>query len=202
MPQFVNRSSRLQPRTQLTFRPLTEKNWPDLEVLFGPRGASGGCWCMWWRLQRWEYDQKKGDSNRLSLRNIVASGSPTGILTYADAQPVGWCAIAPRPDYSALARSRVLMPVDDRLVWSVTCFYIAREWRRRALTVQLLNAAVAFARKNGAAIVEGYPHDPQSGNMADAFAWTGLVSAFRKAGFEEVARRSPTRPIMRLTVKA
>jgi hypothetical protein len=32
---------------------------------------------------------------------------------------------------------------------------------------------------------------------ADAFAWNGLAAAFRKAGFREVARRSPTRPIMR-----
>ena len=29
------------------------------------------------------------------------------------------------------------------------------------------------------------------------YAWTGFVQAFRDAGFEEVARRSETRPIMR-----
>jgi GNAT superfamily N-acetyltransferase len=194
--------SSLAQRTQLTFRPLTEKTWPHLETLFGPRGASGGCWCMWWRLARSEYERKKGDANRRSFHDLVAFGAPTGILAFAESQPVGWCAVAPRQDYSALSRSRVLLAVDDQPVWSVTCFYIAREWRRAGLTVQLLNAAVAFARKKGATIVEGYPHDPHSETMVDAFAWTGLVSAFRKAGFREVTRRSPTRPIMRLIINA
>jgi GNAT superfamily N-acetyltransferase len=201
MPKPVTRSH-LQPRAQITFRPLSKKNWQDLETLFGPRGASGGCWCMWWRLRRSQYEADKGEANRLSFRDIVASGAPTGVMAYVDSKPVGWCAVAPRQDYSALARSRVLMPVDDKPVWSVTCFYISRQWRRRGLTVQLLKAAVDFAKKNGAKIVEGYPHDPQSGTMADAFAWTGFVSAFREAGFEEVARRSPSRPIMRLMLKA
>jgi GNAT superfamily N-acetyltransferase len=105
--------------------------------------------------------------------------------------------VAPRKAYPALERSRVLKPVDDQPVWSVTCFYIPRALRRSGLTTILLRAAVEYAGKRGARIVEGYPIDPQSGNMPDAFAWTGLVSAFRKAGFKEVARRSAGRPVMR-----
>jgi GNAT superfamily N-acetyltransferase len=206
MPRLVIRTSELQPRAQLTFRPLSQKNWPDLEALFGTRGASGGCWCMWWRLKRSEYEEKKGDGNRVLFQKVLTSGAPTGVLGYADGKPVAWCAIAPRQDYPALARSRVLMPVDDKPVWSVTCFYVARAWRRSGLTPELLKAAVQYARKRGATIVEGYPHDLPSrkGNatttLPDAFAWTGFASAFRQAGFQEVARRSKSRPIMRLVV--
>lgn len=181
----------------LTFLPLTEKNWADLETLFGPGGASGGCWCMWWKLRRSEYEKKKGASNRRAFRKIVDSGAPTGVLAYDSGQPVGWCAVAPREAYPVLKNSRVLKPVDEQAVWSVTCFYVPRARRRSGLTAPLLDAAVKFAGKRGAKIVEGYPVDPRSGTMADPFAWTGFVSAFRKAGFEEVARRSPGRPIMR-----
>ena len=188
-------SSKTTP--DLTFRPLTEKNWADLETLFGPRGASGGCWCMWWKLRRSEYEKKKGASNRRAFRKIVDSGSPTGVLAYDGDQPVGWCAVAPREAYPVLAHSRVLKPVDEQAVWSVTCFYVPRARRRSGLTAPLLDAAVKFAGKRGANIVEGYPVDPHSGGIADPFAWTGFVSAFRKAGFQEVARRSPGRPIMR-----
>jgi GNAT superfamily N-acetyltransferase len=185
--------------TSLKFRPLSEGNWADLEQLFGPRGASGGCWCMWWRLRRSEYEKSKGEGNRQAFRKIVESRAPTGVLAYMSSQPVGWCAVAPRTDYPVLERSRILKPVDSQPVWSVTCFYVPREHRRSGLTSKLLAAAVEYARKQGAKIVEGYPQDPKSGSVVDAFAWTGFASAFKKAGFKEVARRSATRPVMRIS---
>jgi GNAT superfamily N-acetyltransferase len=181
----------------VSYRPLTPRNWSDLEQLFGPRGASAGCWCMWWRMRRSEWDKQKGEKNRRSFEKLVASGAPTGVLAYMGEQPVGWCAIAPRSEYSVLERSRILRPVDDKPVWSVTCFFIDRPHRKSGLTVGLLRAAVEYAAKKGAQIVEGYPIDPRGGSMPEAFAWTGLVSAFRKAGFKEVTRRSAGRPIMR-----
>ena len=118
------------------------------------------------------------------------------MLAYADGESVGWCAIARREQYPRLNSSRILKPVDDQPVWSVTCFYIARGSRHQGLSTALLKAAVDFARVRGAQIVEGYPHDPKKAT-ADVFVYTGLVSAFRKVGFKEVARRSKTRPIMR-----
>lgn len=193
-------TSREAGATEIEFRPLTRETWMDLEELFGPRGASGGCWCMWWRLRRSEYEKQKGAGNKRAFRGIVDSGLPTGVLAYAGGKPIGWCAVAPRTDYPVFERSRILKPVDDQPVWSVTCFYVPRERRRTGLTSKLLSAAVEYARKQGAKIVEGYPQDPTSGTTVDAFAWTGFASAFRKAGFREVARRSESRPIMRRTL--
>ncbi len=183
----------------LTFAQLTPDRWADLEALFGPRGASGGCWCMWWRSPRSEFNALKGDGNRAAFRSVVESGAPPGVLVYAGDRPVGWCAIAPREHYPGLARSRILKPVDDQPVWSVTCFFIAKGWRRRGLAVRLLRAAVAFAQEHGARIVEGYPVESRQ-DMPAVFAWIGMASTFRRAGFVEVARRSETRPIMRLTL--
>ncbi len=151
---------------------------------------------MWWRLNRAEWNRGKGEGNRKALRRLVRSGAEPGVLAYADGEPVGWCAVAPREQYPALDRSRILKPVDDQPVWSVTCFFIARGLRHQGLSTELLKAAVDFARARGAKIVEGYPHDTKKAT-ADVFVYTGLASAFRKAGFKEAVRRSKTRPIMR-----
>jgi len=122
---------------------------------------------------------------------------PPGVLAYAQTEPVGWCAVAPRAEYEYLARSRVLRPIDDQVVWSISCLLVARPYRRRGVSVQLLRAAVDIAGQAGAHIVEGYPVISRVGRMPDAFAWTGTLSAFRAAGFEEVGRGSASRPIMR-----
>jgi GNAT superfamily N-acetyltransferase len=123
------------------------------------------------------------------------------VLAYAGAEPVGWCAVAPRQDYIALGRSRVLAPVDDQPVWSISCLFVARPYRRQGISVRLLKAAAQLARDRGASIVEGYPVEPYTANMPAPFAWTGLVAAFQQAGFKEVLRRSSARPIMRLKCK-
>ena len=92
------------------FRPLTPGLWPDLERLFGPRGACAGCWCMWPRLTTTE-GKVTGEPNRLAFRAIVKKGPPPGLLAYRDGEPVGWVAIAPRAEYRRFERSRVVAPV-------------------------------------------------------------------------------------------
>jgi GNAT superfamily N-acetyltransferase len=184
-------------RKRLEIHPLTSDRWEDLVALFGKRGACGGCWCMWWRLARSAFVKGKGAGNRRSLRKIVGAGGVPGLIAYFDGTPAGWCSVAPREDYPVLSRSRVLAPVDDRPVWSIVCFFVAKPFRRTGLTAALIEGALAYAKKKGAAIVEGYPVEPKKGAMPDAFAYTGLASSFRRAGFAEVARRSATRPFMR-----
>ena len=191
----------LESGASLQFRPLTTRNWADLEELFGPRGACGGCWCMTWRLSHAAFQKNKGARNKQAFHGIVASEEPTGVLAYSAGKPVGWCAVAPREAYVRLENSRVLKPVDDQPVWSVSCFYVARPYRRTGLTQALLEAAVEYARQRGAKIVEGYPQDLQK-DLPSAFVWTGLLPTFRKVGFKEVVRRSPTRPIMRKELHA
>ncbi len=186
----------------LSFHPLTPARWDDFVELFGPHGAQAGCWCMWPRLTAKEFEARKGLANRRAMQAIVKSGTVPGILAYRAGHAVGWCALAPRVDYVRLERSRVLAPVDDQPVWSVYCFFIARSERRRGVATELLRAAVQHARKKGARMLEGYPIDPRSNRFPDAFAYHGTVSVFRAAGFREVARRSATRPIMRLELEA
>jgi GNAT superfamily N-acetyltransferase len=180
-----------------SFHPLTPERWSGFEKLFGPRGACGGCWCMYWRLSRTQYDEQHGELNRRNIKALVDSGNIPGLLAYSGDEPVGWCSIAPREEFPTLGRSRILKPVDDQPVWSVVCFFVTRGQRRKGLTVQLLKAAVEYAASKGARIIEGYPVEPKDGKAPDVFVYTGLLSAFKQAGFTEVLRRSATRPIMR-----
>ena len=182
---------------RMAIRPLTTDRWPDLKHLFGPRGACAGCWCMYWKRSRREYEAGKGPGNRKAFRKIVKAGEVPGLLAYDGDEPIAWCALGRRESYPRLADSRILSPVDGEAVWSVTCLFVRRDYRCCGVTPALLRAAVEHVRRRGGHIVEGYPIDPRGGHIAAAFAWTGLASAFRRAGFREVARRSATRPIMR-----
>lgn len=157
---------------------------------------------MWWKLNRAEFNRQKGDGNRKAQQALVESGTVPGILAYAEGKAVGWCAVEPRESYSALARSRILKPVDDQPVWSVVCFFVEKNWRNKGVTVQLLQAAIEHVKKQGGKIVEGYPVEPKKDKMPPVFAYTGLASAFQKAGFVECERRSETRSIMRFFISS
>jgi len=187
---------------QLVCHPLTAPRFAELERLFGSHGAQGGCWCMWWRQTARQFEANKGEGNRLAFKALVDAGEEPGLLAYLDGEPIGWCAVAPRAAYPRLGRSRLLKPIDDRAVWSVTCFYVARRHRRCGVTVALLRAAVDFVRSRGGWVLEGYPIVPAKDRTPDAFAYTGLLSAFEAAEFREVARPSPTRAIVRYEINA
>jgi GNAT superfamily N-acetyltransferase len=157
---------------------------------------------MSWRMKRAEFKISKGEKNKRAFKKIVVSGEVPGVIAYAGEEPVGWCALAPRQHYPLLENSRVLARIDAEPVWSITCFFVAKPYRGKGVTGQLAKAAVAYARQQGARIVEGYPVEPKKGRMPDPFVYTGLVSTFRSAGFVEALRRSETRPIMRYSISS
>jgi GNAT superfamily N-acetyltransferase len=185
----------------LAIRPLTPHRWADFETLFGKNGACAGCWCTWWNMSQSEWLATKGDGTKRKMKAAVKKGPPPGLLAYAGDEAVGWCAIAPREEYPRLARSKILAPVDDASVWSVTCFFVRRDWRWRGVTVALLEGASRWVASQGGRIVEGYPTDTRKEQPA-AFVHHGLLGAFQRAGFREVARRSTSRPIVRRKVVA
>jgi GNAT superfamily N-acetyltransferase len=181
---------------RVEFHPVTIERWNDLEELFGGNGACGGCWCMSWRIPRAEFNRNKGEANRSALRELVEQGPAPGVLAYDEGRAVGWCAVAPREAYPALDRSRLFQPVDEQAVWSISCLFVAKSYRRQGLSGELIEAATRLAGRHGARIVEGYPQLVKK-RLPDVFVWTGLEQSFVRAGFTEVARRSPNRPILR-----
>jgi len=188
-------------KTKLKFYPATKERWKDLVSLFGEKGACSGCWCMWWKLTGSEFEKQRGIGNKKALKKIIESGKIPGILAYDRDKPVGWCAIEPREAYSRLERSRTLKRIDDKPVWSLVCFFVAKNYRRQGVSTELVKAAITYAKKKEAEIVEGYPCYTKSNRLPDPWVWTGLLSTFVKAGFKEVMRRSKSRPIMRCYIK-
>lgn len=193
---MTNRTDELD----LSFHPLTQKLWRDFELLFGNNGAHGGCWCMYWKLRGNAYDENKGDANRQMMKSIVDAKKTPGLLAYSEGYPIGWIAIEPRKEYLKLAHSKILKPIDDKDVWSITCLFIEKKHRRKGISVELIKAAVEHAKRNGAHLVEGYPIDVKT-QQAPPSMFTGSASAFIQAGFKEIARHSPTRPIFRFNIK-
>ena len=113
-------------------RPLTPERWDDLERLFGPeRGAIAGCWCMWFKLRRPEWDAAGRAGRKAMFRALVERGPPPGILAYAEGVPAGWCAVEPRNAYAVIERSHIRAPIDDRPAFAITCFYLAPRWPAR-----------------------------------------------------------------------
>lgn len=186
-------------RGRITARALRPDDWPALEALFGARGACGGCWCLAWRLPPKQWEAQKGEANKRAFERLVAAGEATGCLAFAGGEPVGWCSIGPRAVFPVLAHKRSLRTAWDARTWSVTCFFIRKDWRGRGVSSRLLAAAVSLARERGATRVEGYPVVPSPGfggnKMPAAFAWTGLPQTFERAGFRRLEDTPGTRPI-------
>jgi GNAT superfamily N-acetyltransferase len=182
----------------LEIHPLTPDRWDDLVTLFDRPGDPKGCWCMFYRVRSRDFERLWGKGARTAFQKVVADGPPPGLLAYRDGVPVGWCAVAPRETYPRILNSPVLRPVDDTpACWAVVCFYVLRRERRGGVAAALLEAAVAFAAEHGAETVEGYPKDTAGASRHANEMFVGSMSMFAEAGFAEVARRSPTRPIMR-----
>jgi len=177
--------------------PLTPARWNDLETLFGPNGAYSGCWCMWPYQTGAEFARNHGSRNREAFQQLVER-TPPGLLAYAGDEPVGWVAVGPRHGYGRVIRSPLVRRTEGDQVWSIVCFYIRRSQRSKGMGQVLVEAAVDHSRSCGAATVEAYPLDRTRVRSSDA--WPGVVSMFRNAGFTEVARASPARPVMRLTL--
>jgi GNAT superfamily N-acetyltransferase len=185
---------------KLIVRPLTSDLWPALEDLFDKGGASKGCWCMYWRLGP-EYHRRPRDKNKAALRSIVRRGPPPGLLAFDGDLAVGWCQLTPREVLPWLNRTRVLQRVDNAPVWSLSCFYVRRGYRKRGVMSALIAAAVKAAQRAKAPALEAYPVDTDAPKSTTNI-FTGTASTFARAGFQTVAGRVPSRPIMRHDLRA
>ena len=185
----------------ISFYPLLPDRWTDFEELFGPRGAYAGCWCMWWRRPRKEFEQCQGEQNKFAMKAIVDRNLIPGLLAYIDGIPAGWCSVAPREHFPVLDRSRVMKRLDDQPVWSIVCFFIKSRFRGRNLGLQLIKAAIGHVKANGGKIIEAYPTQPKTGKLPPVSSFMGLPDIFAKAGFIECARPSDSRVIMRYYIK-
>jgi len=184
-------------------RPLCCDDWPIVEALFGPRGACGGCWCMWWRVPMGgrTWDAMKGEPNRSAFRKLVNTGGASGVLAFSGDEPVGWCAIGPRADFPRIDRSKALVRAWSPSTWSLNCLYVPAPWRGRGVARALVIGAVELARLRGAGEVEAYPQSLRPGErQAGAFVWTGVPSLYEPLGFRRQGPPGRGRALYLLTL--
>jgi GNAT superfamily N-acetyltransferase len=155
---------------------------------------------MYWRIRRADFRQQYGEPLRQAMAEIIQAGRVPGLLAYHHGRPVGWVSIAPRDEFPSLNRSPILRRIDDQPVWSIVCFFITRPYRHRGLLDLLITAAIAYARENGACIVEAYPLAPEKAAEYPHKRYMGVQTTFERLGFREVARRSERQSIMRYQI--
>lgn len=186
---------------EVEIRPLTPDRWPDLETLFGPeRGANSGCWCMWLRVSGAFHRDMERQGRKDAFRAMVMQGPPPGLLAYHEGEAVGWCAVGPRESSPRFDKSKVSHLLEARspgTIYALTCFFIRRDWRRRGLMRTLTLSARDYAAGAGAIALDVCPIAPDK-RLQWGEGFVGIASIFEALGFEEIARRSPHRPLMRL----
>lgn len=185
----------------MTSSALTEQNWSDFEQVMGTDGGARGCWCMHWRLSYPQWKQGQGDGNRRRLQERARTAPPPGLVCYLGDEPVGWIGIGDRDEYPRMRRSPITRPIDDAASWVISCIYVRRDHRHQRLQTEMIAAACEYAAEHGKHAVDAYPVDPVHGRKAGVDnAMTGVASAYLAAGFTEVARPKPDRPVMRRVV--
>lgn len=184
--------------SKLEFEPLTSANWKDFEILMGEKGGCGNCWCMYFRLPYKTFQENKPGGNKKMMKQLVNKGLPQGLIASMNKQPVGWIAMAPREDYMKVENSRVFKRIDEKPVWSITCFFVRKDLRHNGLSQQLIKGAVDFAKKKKIKTLEAYPAIPYNEKVPHPFLWVGVLSSFIKNGFEIVRQQSKSRAMVRI----
>lgn len=178
----------------LECHPLTPNRFPDIEEIFGERGAARRCFCMHWRRPDDGFPDTR--DNRDRFKDVTGKGPSPGLVGYLDDRPVGWVQVGPLDEFPTILRSRLFKPVDNTPTWSINCFVVRVGHRRQGIGIGLLTAAVEYAKHRGARVIEAYPVDGERSSAVDYF--TGTMGMFDSHGFVELIRRNDTRPIVRL----
>lgn len=169
--------------------PLRPGRMDDMKkVLSGTWGSE--CWCLHPRLNAKLARELPGpgtesERRKRAMAALAAKRRAPGLMAYLDGEPVGWVAVAPRPELVRIDASKATPRVDDVPVWAIPCITVRRRARGRGVAQALIRAAVDYAARHGAPAVEAYP---RAGDVRvhDDFAFIGTEALFRKAGFRKV----------------
>lgn len=171
--------------------PLDPDTWPDLEALFGKRGAHDGCWCTYYRIPRASFMKTPARDRKALLRQAAEEGPPPGLIAYVQGEPVAWVAIAPREETPVLDASRVTASPGGLGAWAITCFFVRKDFRAKGMMALLIRKATRYAKLRGANLVEAFPRPP--GELKGCSGYTGISTTFLACGFDEVATLSKLR---------
>lgn len=181
----------------ITIEPATADRFDDAQHALTGGGDGRSCQCQWWMMPNTQWQKTSPEQRTGLLRDEMGAEPPPALIAYVDGEAAGWVRVGPRSRQVRIGRTRSYAagseePWDDESVWAVSCFVVRKEHRKHGLTALLLDAAVDYARENGARVIEAYPLDPDAGKKIPVNdLYHGVVSTFQEAGFHEVARPQP-----------
>lgn len=183
--------------------PATPERWPDLEVVFGTRGDPSWCFCQYFLTTGRDYEESPERNRRAFCAQLSHQPAP-GLLAYSGTEPAGWVQVGPRASYPRITGSRLTAGLDSDGVWRCTCFVVRVGYRRHGVARALLAGAIDLAREHGAQVLEAHPVDvaARGGRVPSANLYHGTLTMFTDAGFTEVTRTRPDRPVVRLALQA
>lgn len=183
--------------SETTIVPVTPGSFSDAQHAMSGGGDGHECQCQWWTMTNADFQRTDIDGRAAAFRDEVDAAPSPGLIAYVDGDAAGWVRVGPRTRQVRLGKTRAYAgatkePWDDADVWAVSCFAVRKEHRGSGLNAALLDAAISFARDNGARVVEAYPVDPHAGRKVTSNElYHGALSTFLTAGFREVARPKP-----------
>jgi GNAT superfamily N-acetyltransferase len=190
--------------------PANEASCAELLAVFGERGSAAVCFCQRYKLapreafSRFPREERARRLEKQTRCGDPAASATTGLVAYLGDEPVGWCAVEPRPAYGGLLRV-YRTPWEgrsedrwDASVWAVTCVLVRAGYRKRGIAYALADAAVAHARARGARALEAYPMRREIGEVSWDEIHVGAESIFAAAGMAAVSRPGKRRVVMRI----
>ncbi|QNA93011.1 MULTISPECIES: GNAT family N-acetyltransferase [unclassified Microbacterium] len=185
----------------------TSARWDDVQHALTGGGDGASCQCIWPVLSNKDWNATTTAQRTEMFREEIAEGPSPGVVAYVDGEAAGWIRIGPRTRQARVPRTRIIAaastePFDDDSVWAVTCFVVRREHRGAGLNLDLLKAAVEYARGSGARLIEGYPVDTAGEKRRTNDLFHGTLGTFLAAGFLEKTELKPGRKLVALDLSA
>jgi GNAT superfamily N-acetyltransferase len=139
----------------------------------------GFCFCQFSYLDhaKVNWTSRTVQENRAAACDRICTNRMQGYLAYRDGKPIGWCNAAPRTMMDAFADEP---DPDASRIGQITCFLVAKPYRRSGVATSLLQAASAGLKAQGLAIAEASPLAEAS---SDAKNHYGPLSMYLAAGF-------------------
>lgn len=116
-------------------------------------------------------------------RTVEANRAHAAVVFDGDTA-VGWCQYgSPAKLPNIYHRREYDAGLTSPPAYRITCFFVDRRYRRKAVSALALRGALDLIAEAGGGTVEGYPHDLQGKKTSASFLYNGTRTLFEQAGF-------------------
>jgi GNAT superfamily N-acetyltransferase len=165
----------------ISVRPLTSTTWKDFSSLMESNSQCKECWCL---NHRASPGCPTGALAEDQMRMLVASNEVYGLLAYRENACVGWIAVDPMTEL----KGHDCQATGKSGEWSIHCLFVKEGHRGQGISGQLIQAAVKYAKENGAKLISAFPIPLENRDQFPEHEaeFSGRLSTYSKLGFGPV----------------